>query len=282
MPGALFSKIIIISSLPETNNQTARNLHDWIEAVNQSNGWGVSLEYQEVENAVALISLLQYETSRIRSSGLIPIIHIEAHGTETEDGIFLKDGSVVTWQKLHPYLTALNVATKLNLILILGLCSGAHFAAHMIPSDRSPCWLLIGPKSTVNDLHLKDCFIEFYREILNSGNGNLALQIINESTAYGSANTFFTPTAESFFKATYRRYLAELCTVDTCRARAQKIWEGLDGSMFPRPNQETITLELIANKGVFFDIHKRNFFMIDLYEENNDRFMITYEQINEN
>ena len=281
MPKANFSKILIISSLSETDSQTARNLYDWLEAANQFNRWGISLEYQEVESAVALISLLQYETSKIQSTGSIPIIHIEAHGTNTEDGIVLKDRSTVTWENLHPYLVDLNVATKMNLILILGLCSGALFTAHMVPSDRSPCWLLIGPKSDVTDLHLRDRFVEFYRVIFNSGNGEEALRILNESSAYGSANTFFTPTAELFFKVTYRRYLAELCSVDACRDRARKIRKGLEGLMFPMPHPEDIALYLIANKGAFFNLHKEKFFMIDLYEENRDRFGISYEQVTE-
>lgn len=279
MPEARFSKVLIISSLPDDENQTGKDLYDWLRAVKHSQNWDILLEYEEVDNATALVSLLQYETSNILTTGLVPIIHIEAHGTDDEDGIFLKNGSHVTWEDLHPYLVDLNIATRLNTILILGLCSGAHFTAHMIPSDRSPCWILIGPKSTLLDLHLRDRFKEFYREIFKTGDGGEALRLLNKSSDYGEANSFFTPTAEYFFKVTYRKYLAELCTDDACRARASKIREHLKEVMFPVPHQREIALMLSANKAVFFEDHKIKFFMIDLNEEHRDRFRITYEDV---
>ena len=281
MTTAHFSKVLIISSLPEEHNQTAKELYDLLEAAKKYRNWDILLEYKEVESGVTLISLLQYEKNKSLSTGSVPIIHIEAHGTDAEDGIVFKDRSKITWEELHPHLVDLNIATKLNLILILGLCSGAYFTAYMSPSDRSPCWILIGPKSTVMDLHLKDRFVDFYRELFNSGDAEEALQLLNESSAHGSANTFFTPTAESFFKVTYRRYLSELCTDDACRDRAKQIRKGLEGLMFPLPHPNAIALYLMANKGEFFDLHKEKFFMIDLYEENRDRFRVTYEEIAE-
>ncbi len=279
MPEARFSKILIISSLPDDENQTGKDLYDWLKAVQHSQNWDVILEHKEVDSATALVSLLQYETSNILSTGLVPIIHVEAHGTDDEGGVFLKNGSHVTWQELHPYLVDLNIATRLNTILILGLCSGAHFTAHMIPSDRSPCWILIGPKSTVLDLHLRDRFKEFYREIFRTGDGGESLRLLNKSSEYGEANSFLAPTAEHFFKVTYKRYLAELCTDDACRARASIIRENLKGVMFPVPHQREIALTLMTNKSAYFEDHKTNFFMIDLYEEHQDRFSITYEDV---
>jgi len=279
MPEARFSKVLIISSLPDDETQTGKDLYDWLEAVKHSQNWNILLEHKEVDNATALVSLLQYETSNTLTTGLVPIIHIEAHGTADEDGVLLKNHSHVTWEDLHPYLVELNIATRLNIILILGLCSGAHFAAHMNPGDRSPCWILIGPKSTVVDLHLRDRFKEFYREIFRTSDGGEALRLLNKSSEHGEANSFFTPTAEHFFKVTYRKYLAEICTDDACSARASKIREKLKRVRFPLPHQSEIALVLMTNKATFFEDHKALFFMIDLYEEHRDRFSITYEDV---
>lgn len=279
MPEALFAKILILSSLPNNENQTGKDLYDWLIAYRSSQGLSIQLEYVEIDNSVTLVSRLQYETNNVESTGIIPIIHIEAHGTNAEDGIVLKDNSIVAWQDLHPYLAELNIATKLNTILVLGLCSGAHFAEHIVPSDRSPCWVLIGPKATITDLHLKDRFKEFYREIFRSSNGNEAIRLLNESSDYGDENSFFAPTAEHFFKATYRKYLSELCNDDACRQRALSIREGLKQIMFPVPHEKEIALLLMTSKDAFFEKHKNHFFMVDIVEEHSERFQVTYEDV---
>lgn len=279
MATALFSKVLIISSLPATDNQTAKDLYDWLEALKTSRGWSIQLEYQEIDNQVLLLSRLEFEAAQVERTGIVPIIHIEAHGTKDEDGIELKDGSELSWKDLHPALVKLNIATKLNVLLVLGLCSGAHFASHLVPSDRAPCWLMVGPKTEVEDLHLRDRFKDFYRETLTTGDGTKALNALNEGSEYGEAGAFFSVTAELMFKATYRKYLAELTTDDECKSRAVKIRERLKGLMFPAPHQRELALMLMANKGALFEVHKKHFFMIDLWEEHEERFPVVFGDV---
>lgn len=279
MTGTHFSKILIISSLPSDEFQTGRSLYDWLVALRNSQGWQIVLEYREVENATELVALLQYEKGRAENSGEVPIIHIEAHGTVDENGIMLKNDTQIVWRELHPYLAKLNMATKLHLIVVLALCSGAHFIAHMVPSDRAPCWLMIGPKAEIDARHLRDRLQSFYREIFATNNGSEALKKLNQESDYGEPEAFFSRTATLFFKETYQRYLAELCTDKACRARADGIREELRGHMFPIPHSREIALLLMANKASFFQTHKKQFFMMDLFPENEDRFQITFEDV---
>ena len=103
--------------------------------------------------------------SRIQTEavlGTYPLLHIECHGSSDQTGIVLADASFLGWKELKPYLTAINVATRCNLLIVMACCSGGYLAQTLLPTERAPCWALIGPTTTVYPDELQSNLHAFY------------------------------------------------------------------------------------------------------------------------
>ena len=90
---------------------------------------------------VSLIEAIQ------ASGGLIPIIHISAHGSM--DSIQLSSGETVEWKELRKLLAPLNTALKNGLLVCMSTCegfAGSRMAMH--PEDKDyPFFALVGNAS---------------------------------------------------------------------------------------------------------------------------------------
>jgi hypothetical protein len=101
-------------------------------------------------------------------AGHFPLLHFETHGAERRPGVIgaspglvLASGELITWPKLAPYLTAINEATRLNLIVFMAACHGADVASLIQPLGRALARLLIGPMHTLSVPDLERSTIEF-------------------------------------------------------------------------------------------------------------------------
>lgn len=78
------------------------------------------------KNALVL-SFLSVFNIHLNTPGLIPIIHISAHGCK--EGIFLTNGKLLTWHELCEILTPLNKALNGYLLLFMSSCEGLYAAS---------------------------------------------------------------------------------------------------------------------------------------------------------
>jgi len=89
----------------------------------------------------ALLNGLNEEISRHR--GLIPVIHISAHGSS--EGIALTSEEIISWDSLKEALLPINKALNNNLLLCMSSCEG--FSAcrmAMAEDDISPFFGVVG------------------------------------------------------------------------------------------------------------------------------------------
>lgn len=216
-------------------------------------------------------------------AGHYPLIHIEAHGEErppgdsgTSPGIQLASGESVGWPELTPFLTEINRATRLRLLIYVATCFGADIATLVRPTERAPARMLIGPKEQISMGVLETGTTTFYRSLFQKGDGGQALRDMNEATNYA----FYPFSAEWLFLQILKGYFNEYTTPEQIAKRAQPVFTRMimDGASWNQA--ETARRQMhafLADRKWVFDEHYRLFFFVDEYPEIAERFRMTFE-----
>jgi hypothetical protein len=119
-----------------------------------------------------VISAIVEIRDNVLRTGQFPILHIEAHGSP--EGITLASGDGLTWEQLRPYLSALNCATRLNLLVTMAACKAAHLDSLFTLGERAPMLVMIAPMRDVDDGPLERAMIAFYTSAFTKGDGTRA------------------------------------------------------------------------------------------------------------
>ena len=138
-------EISIIQSLPSRELHTGSKIKEDIEVVNSAYNRNINIQLFDVNTKNEFFNIIEKITEKVIFEKSIPILHIDAHGSSDKQGIILKNNEFISWVDCKPFLIDLNKATRLNLMVVFSLCYGAYFASNLQPSDRSPCWGLVGP-----------------------------------------------------------------------------------------------------------------------------------------
>jgi hypothetical protein len=143
-----FSKIVVLQSLFEGDPKTGKQLFEDIDTAECFHQRGIEVKYYELNCKQKFITCLE-ELAFEASLGKWPILHIECHGSDDQEGIILSDGVFLSWMELKPYFISINKASQFNLIIVMASCYGARIAQTLTPIDRAPCWALIAPTDNV-------------------------------------------------------------------------------------------------------------------------------------
>jgi hypothetical protein len=118
------------------------------------------------------------EIADAATHGSWPLIHFETHGIDAgpknrraTSGIVLASGQSMTWRELAPPITAINEATRLNLIVFMAACNGADLATLIQPLEGAPVRIVVGPMEVVSAGVLETATHAFYR-IRRTRNGS--------------------------------------------------------------------------------------------------------------
>jgi hypothetical protein len=168
------SNVSVLESLPDGDRRTGKLLFEDIETIKLFRQRELKTELLCTKNKLEFLAHLAHVQSDA-SLGQVPILHIECHGSTDHKGIVLADGTFLSWSELKPFFTSINVATRCNLLIILAACYGGYLGQIILPTDRAPCWGIIGPTNTVYPDELLSTFNAFYSELLASLDGNRSL-----------------------------------------------------------------------------------------------------------
>lgn len=275
---ANFSKIIIIQSLKE--GRTGSRLQDDLSVLTIFTDGLVCSELIDVNTKEELMSLLSTINLDVRAGKYRPIIHIEAHGSIDNSGLVLASpGNFVSWREIKGPLADINVATGLNLLVCLSACYGAYMTSAIETIDRAPCWALVGPKGKMYPDDLLKDFTGFYDEILRTRNGGAALKRLYRDKI-GSESLYFFTTAEMFFETVWINYIRKNCNDDQLNNRTNAMVRELKKrGMKNVPSRNELKAKLMQSHPDFFIKSKEYYFMMDLFEENKERFAMDYESI---
>lgn len=273
-----FSQIIVIESLPGGEIKTGSILHGQIDAQIRENNLPISTALKECESKRDFLSILEAIHLEAVSNNEYPWIHIECHGTSTGDGIVLSNGDFVQWRELKSELIKINLACKCNLMIAMAACNGAYLAEVLQPTDRAPCWGLLGPANELHPDDLMASFRTFYTNLLSSFSGDIALKAFHKIIEERKLEFLFA-TAQDFFKKAYSGYLSEYCTDKAYWKRAMDIKKQAPSTERYKYSLQDLVLILKKQEPGSFQNYKDKFFMSDLFPENAARFPITYNDV---
>lgn len=276
-----FSKIYIIESLGASEAPTGEILYKIIEYQIKENNLPIATVLKKCASKDELFYALQeaYEDASLRDE--YPWIHIESHGTALGDGIVLSNDEFIGWDDLKPILTDINLATKCNLMLVMSACNGAFLGEILQPTDRAPCWGIIGPTKEVYPDDLMAIFRSLYTELLSSLDGDRALISFFNAAKNRDVDPLII-WALDLFKKAYAGYFESNCTDKEYWKRAKIVRNQLPKE---QKNQNTIqdVVQMFKKRELgIFEEHKNKFFMCDLFPENIARFPITFADVKPN
>lgn len=277
MPSIHFSKIVILESLAE--GKTGRRLCEDLRPINIQKARNIEIEYFEVDTKeVFLAQLVSLEEEA--KKGHWPILHIECHGLEDTTGICLANGECLSWVELKSYLTAINIATQCNLLVVLAACYGGNMVQIIQPIERAPCLAMLSPTKEIYPDEILKPLTAFYTELFYSLNLNAALNKLRTHPI--SNGNYYFQTAPDFFQSVYVGYIKGSADQKALKIkhRANKIYMELKKSAISPPGGiGAIKKMLKQTQHDFFKSFYEKFFMIDIYQKNKSRFSITYAEV---
>jgi hypothetical protein len=279
MKSAHFDTIVIIQSIPPGENRTGTKIHEDLDILNVAYDRNLNLKFFEVHTKIEFFELLTAIKNEAQTRGNKPVLHIETHGSSDKKGLVLSSNDYVSWVELKPFLIDINVATRNNLLVFMAACNGAHLTEIVDLTDRSPCWGLAGPTKSVLPNNLLRSFYEFYKELLSSGSGGKAVRALNSNSNNDEMEYSFT-NSEMFFEKVYLNYIKKYCTKSSLETRAKSMYKKLKkDDMGTKQSVGQLKRMLKRTQEDYFNKYKNQFFMIDLYPENNQRFTVEYKRI---
>jgi len=277
-----FGRIQIIEWLRDEDRKTGRELFDLLQPLGAAATPSVDTVFHSVATRAEFLALLRNVETQFGADGVIPLLHVETHGSE--GGIGVSEDEGFDFMELAQQLMPLNQLTGLRLFVVLAACKGLWGTKMSLPSERAAFQVLLGPIRSVTEGEVATAIQAFYRSAFAERNGDKAVDAMN--AAVGPATPTFGPVSAAMgFKMVYQEWLATRFTpeaidrtVEDMNAARGAILLALNGGERSQEQVEAdrirIRAELENHEGHFQEFRSR-YFMIDLFPENDARFPIT-------
>ena len=168
----------------------------------------------------------------------------------------------------------------------MGVCFGAYLVTDLYTQimnreqqSKAPVYGLIGPQKSIGIGDLESGFTNYFDALLTDGDLALAIERLNR---YSNDNPFGVNTCKNVFKQVINKYLEDLTNTSfKNKIRFNAHIAEIATEFFQQTGKIATPLEyekianLLKNKEFyieFFDEVRRNYFMIDIYPENEGRF----------
>jgi len=276
-----FNKIYVIESLPEKERHTGKELFDDLLRWKAGEIEYLDVVYINLKSKNDFLDSLADIAVEVETDDVWPIIHLEMHGNNT--GLGVASGEFIPWEDLREALTKINVALKINLLVVLAACEGAYLTLLLKAPFRAPVWGLVGPVTNVTVRDIVVGFQEFYSVLLNTLDGIEAVRKLNDSIPNVPHKYDFVHCL-GMFKDAYRQHLVEGYTKESLSARTERMTDKARGvpkwaGVTRRKLKRMFRKELLKGRKPYFLKFREMFFMYDLYPENKIRFQITYQEV---
>ncbi|MGE4068697.1 MAG: hypothetical protein AB7H88_18125 [Vicinamibacterales bacterium] len=287
-PVLYFGKIYIIEWLAAGDARTGWELYDQLQPIGLMSTPRIDVTYARVQNKAEFIASVRSIRDDFRATRKLPLLHVETHGFQ--DGICSTSGDEILWPELMEELIPLNQLTQLRLWFILGACEGLWGLKMVQPATRAAVLALLGPNRPISAGALATALQTFYRSIFRDRNGNAAFTAMNDAVDPTSP-TFGIVNAEMLFIDVYRAFLSDRCTREELSERVAQIVakkaaqfkaeRGVGMWAHELEHVRALAWEHVQAHEDHFDHYRRQFFFIDLFPENDERFPVTIDQCRE-
>ncbi len=211
------------------------------------------------------------------------MIHFECHGHKDKDGLVMASNELVEWEELRKHLIEINYSCRLNLMIVVAACNGAHLIKVCTKLDAAPFWAIVGSEVKVNAGNIRDDFGRFYESFITDLDGDKAISVLNHGKPQSDRLYKFISAAGLFSRA-YLKYYKSHCIGKGKRERI----ESLVSEIMQKPDiqklgvawaRKEVKNRLPAIDDQHFEKSRNSFFFIDQYPENHQRFSLSKEQI---
>lgn len=276
---SIFNKLWVIESLPEGDPKTGTSLVDnQLNGVKQENP-ELNIAFEQPITKADLIEVLRKIRDEART-GMYPMLHLECHGCP--DGLGVASGELVEWDELREILIDINQACRLNLVIVLAACNGAHLIKVSTKLDRAPFWAIIGPENKVKAGDIEKDFGAFYQTFFKNLNGDVAIDALNKGQV-PSDRTYHFLSAKGLFIKAYRKYYKSHCIG---KGRRERI-EYLTTQAMKNPDVKRRGVnwarnkvkEGLASEDAHFEKLRNRYFFVDCCPENAQRFPLHRDEV---
>jgi hypothetical protein len=275
--GLHFNTIYVIESLASGELRSGCELYDSILMPAVHANEGLQAEYHDVRTSADLDRVLRRVEEECTERNRGPLLHFEAHGDA--HGLALADGTHIPWAKLTPKLAAINQASRMNLLVLAMMCKGWDLTVALMPNDRAPVFMLVGPPDNLSAAAIQDATKRFYHTLVRKWELKDALSSMNEEQPFEQW-PIRPATAEILFCRVFRYYMEELETGRTIQDRENKLVADVARAR-GLTVLDTAALRVdvrrwLTDHAEWYERLRRSFLMIDLFPENAARFGLTY------
>lgn len=263
---AMFNQILILDSIPDGEQNTARALQDDVAVLAAvMPGGGPAVVSLRINAAGDFIDVMR-QCADVAGCDppYVPLVHLECHGSS--EGLQFADGSCLTWLEVKDAVTPLNIATQLNLILVISACHGMELASVVHVTDPAPVYAFIGPSRAMKSQDLLTGFLAFYDKYLRTCSSAEGAQALRQTAEQGA---FILLSSQTIFRAVLDEYQRNQCHDDALAERARGMQARARGCGLEIDLDETMAE--LGDPG-WAERFRKTFFMIDRYPQNDARF----------
>lgn len=264
-----FSRVLVIESLEEHEVRTGKTIASFVQALDGVKELGMPVEYLQCTHAKAFIEIIRGVITNSQSTGNIPLLHVECHGSES-NGLEFSNGSTMSWGELSALLVDLNRATRFNLVTVFSACYGGYFLKRLDTIEPAPCFALIAPSETVQAHEILAAFRMFYSTLFATRDAGRAVAAVSRLRI--ESGYWFGQLSELWFETVTMGYVENHCTKRAVHERAR--------GMFRRGLAEGLKLgigrmkrELLkSTRAELLGSHFDRYFMTESIPSNRARF----------
>lgn len=274
-----FNKIYVIESLQD-ERQTGQELYDDIINRRSYNQSALDTEYVQVLSLEDWSFTIKRIIQEVKDDQVIPILHLELHGSSNHDGLVLAKGDLIPWSDFVSDMRCINIETQNNLFITMGVCFGMEILFHTSLGEPSPFFGIIASLYALQNSDILIRYSEFYNEFLQSFDIAKSLLCLfkanpNRPQEYSFVN------APELFRIIYKNYLKTQFTSDAIKKRiSDTIMEGETKCGVNLTSKEKKVFaskfkkELKKTKNPLYLSHFNKFLMCDKFETCKERFAI--------
>jgi hypothetical protein len=204
-----FNMVCIMDSMPSGEAKVAEHLEGFVAGQLEENRLHAVVRRDRCESANSFRRYVAFLTAIASSIGVLPLLHIEAHGSPLE-GLYFADESQMSWPELCEVLAPLNRASNFCLMVVLATCYGADLISGIFLSRPAPWYAMVGTTSVIESGEVMRNYRAFYRAALRTRDMVRAGEAIAEHPLeYGD---FVILSASYWFDLLMSRYLQNEAT----------------------------------------------------------------------
>lgn len=162
----LNNSLFILESLV-AESLTGKWLYDDLAPLSYAND-RLHIEYFAFESKEAFLNILARISTMVEKENKYPTIHIEAHGDQNGFEV-AHTKEEITWLELNAHLLKINLLSRNNLIISLGICFGDYlnYDAYKYFEKESGCpyTIIVSPVSKISSGEIKFGFSNFYQSL---------------------------------------------------------------------------------------------------------------------